>query len=204
MANAVDVARRGVAVGLGILGAAGIAIAVSEAGVATYVSEAGAAGNGHSPLYRVSVLAIAVTTALTATLGLPRLTAVMLAVAAPAVALSAAVTCTKGCPLPPHSPAQPSVLIHAAASAAGIGLCAVAMITLAMRPRETGRPARLQRVSLVAAALAWPLLIATAFGVAVTGRSVFSGVAERLAIAVCLTWLILIAALAGRVTTVDG
>lgn len=187
--------RRGVAVGLGVLGTAGIVIAVAEAGVATYVSEASVAGNRYSPLYRASVLAVAITAALTATLGLPRLTTVILAAAAPTVAVSAAVVCTEGCPLPPHATATPSDLIHASASSSGVGLCALAMATLAWRPRE---PAGLRQVSLIAVALAWPLLIATAVGIVVAGRGVLTGVAERLAVVVCLIWLILTAALSGR------
>lgn len=189
--------RRGVAVGLGVLGTAGIVFAVAGKSLGTYISEAGVPGSGHSLLYRASVLAIAVTAALTATLGLPRLTAVTLAAAAPAVAVSGAVTCTDGCPLPPKDPTTLPDLIHAAASIAGVGLCALAMAALALRSGNSGRSHGLRQVSVVAAVFAWPLLIATGIGIGLLGHSVFTGAAERLAVAVCLAWLILAAALSG-------
>jgi hypothetical protein len=196
-------ARRRIAVALGVLGTVGIAIAAAAVGVRAYISEAGVPESGHSALYRWSVLAVAVSAAFTATLGLPRLTAVILAVGAPALAVSAAITCTKGCPLPPNEATTPSDLIHAAASSFGIALCALAMVTLAMRPGTSGRRNQMRLVSLVAVALAWPLLVATVIGIAVVRHSAFTGIVERLGVAVCLVWLISTAGLSGRTSAAE-
>jgi hypothetical protein len=207
-------------VALGVLGAVGLAVAVGGTGLANYVSESGVPGSGHSVLYRASVLAVAACAALTATLGLPRLTAIVLAAAAPMIGLSAAVTCTEGCPLPPYEESTPSDLIHAAGSIAGVGLCALAMATLAFAPAGRGLAprnihlsprssrlsppssrfsapgsGRMRSASLIAVAVGWPLLLATAVGIAVVGRSAYTGSVERLSLAVCLVWLVTVAAL---------
>lgn len=178
------------AVLLGLLGVAGLLVTVAPGG-SGYVSEAGVPGTAYSWLYRAAVLAIAATAALLAVV-LPVLwVRLPLAAAVPAIAVSGTVTCTAGCPLPPYEPTTPADLIHAGGSILGVGLCALAMLAAARW--ESGRT---RSVSLIAVAVGWPLLAATAIGIAAAGRGAFTGAVERLSLAVCLLWLIAVAVLA--------
>lgn len=179
---------------LALFAAVGLFIATGGFAVAPgYVSESGVAGTPHSELYRLSVLAVAGAAGLLAWLLRPTVwsAAALLGAATPLVALSAAVSCTSGCPLPPYEPTTPADLWHAGASGAGVACCALAMLQLA----RLARPGRLRLAARIAMAVAWPPLGATAILILALGRGPVTGQVERFALAACVVWLITTAAL---------
>ena len=173
-----------------VVATAGLVVAtIGGSGVSGYVSEAGVPGQWSSGLFRLSMLGIA------ATLGLAALThrkvapaAVALAVAAPLVAVSGAVTCSPGCPLPPYERPTAGDLVHAGASMAALVLSALAMMLLAWATTEPVS----RRISLLGTAIAVPLLAAAGLSLLLVGRGALTGVLERLALAACLGWLVAI------------
>jgi hypothetical protein len=176
---------------LALLAAAGLTICLMSQPPGSYVSEAGVAGAPHFVLYRASVVAAGLSAAALA-VGLFRpfaLAAVALIAAAPAIIASATVSCTPGCPLPPHEVTTARDLVHAAASTIGVGCCALAMLALART--ATGPLRRLSRLAVFAA---WPLLLATAACMLTLGRGPATGVFERLGILACLAWIVATAA----------
>jgi hypothetical protein len=171
--------------------AAGLAIATAGGSdISGYVSEAGVPGQWSSGLFRASVLGVAAALGLVA-VAYREVAAAGAALAAGAVfaALSGAVTCSPGCPLPPHDRPTARDLVHAGASVAALALCALAMVLLA---RSVTDPVA-RRISLVGAAVAVPLLAAAGSAMLLIGRSTVTGVLERLALAACLGWLVTIA-----------
>jgi hypothetical protein len=179
---------------------AGLVVAGGSGSLSRYVSTNGTAGAPFVTLYRLSVLAaagaaIALACALR-TLAGPA--ALALGAAAAPVALSAAVTCSAGCPLPPYQQTTPRDLLHAAASAAGVGCCALAMLHLAVRSAD----AALAIVSRGAVAVVVPALAAIATSMLAGGQGLLSGLLERVVLAACLTWLVAIAVLLTRPRTV--
>jgi Protein of unknown function (DUF998) len=172
-----------------ITGGAGLVVAVlGPPGLSGYVSEAGVPGTRYAPLYRISLLLIAVALALLAQAarGIAG-AAPVLALAAPLAALSAAVTCTPGCPLPPHHRPTPADLVHAGASIAALALCVVAMGMFAISASDRA----LRLGSLVAALVTAPLLLAGGLAVLLVGRSLTTGVLERAGLVPTLAWLVL-------------
>lgn len=152
-------------------------------------------------------------------LGLDRLAGTLavfsLAAAAPLAAVSGAVPCTNGCPLPPYESASHQDIGHAAASIGGFALAAVAMIVLAVLPSalspvvgagsavNTSPPPtptdvrvapvaarRLRAVSRFGAGLTVPLLAAAGLAMLVIGRGFVAGALERAALAASLGWLV--------------
>jgi hypothetical protein len=164
------------------------------------VSQLGAVGEPLADTYRVAIYAIAVAVGLlafaVAPVSLPA--GFALATVAGLGALSAAVRCTPGCPLPPEPTASAADVVHVAASVAAFVGLAVAMLLLALSGRD--RLANVCRTCVV-------LMIAlgTPVGVAllVTGEGLLNGVFERAMMAVALAWLVLTAVLAARPSTVD-
>jgi hypothetical protein len=197
----------GLAMLLGLLAGVGLIISQVAAGLAGYVSEAGVPGGRFALLYQLSVFAIAATAGLLAFALWPPTrprwgwellrhgwtAAALLAVAAPMVAVSGAVTCTDGCPLPPYEPTTATDLVHAGASVIGVGCCALAMLVLA-----GWGAGRLRTVSIVAVLVGWPVLLATAIGIVAVGRGSFTALLERIGLAACIGWLVAIAAVLTR------
>jgi len=153
--------------------------------ISGYVSEVGVPGTWTSVLFRASVLAVAVALGLLA-IAVRGAPAYALGLAALFAAVSGAVTCSPGCPLPPHERPTVQDLVHASASVAALVLCALAMLLLAAWATDPV----LRRVSRVGAGVAVPLLAVAGLAMLVVGRSTFTGVLERLALAACLGWLI--------------
>jgi hypothetical protein len=154
-----------------------------------YVSEAGVPGQPHALIYRVGVYAVAVgllllAVAVRAWAALP---AVLLAVAALLAGVSAAVSCSPGCPLPPYETPTPRDLVHGGASTVGVGLAALAVLVIAVG-RRAGRLRRLSRGFL------WPMVplsAVMAFVLAFVGRSWTLGVTERALLIAILAWITL-------------
>lgn len=181
----------------------GLFIATGAFSVAAgYVSESGVAGTPHAGLYRLSVLAVAGAAGLLAWLLRHTVwsAATLLGAATPLVALSAAVSCTTGCPLPPYEQTTGTDLAHAAASLAGVACCALAMLQLA----RLAAPGRLRSVTRLALAVCWPPLVGTAVLILLVGRGPVTGQVERFALAACIAWLIATAALLIRGAAPSG
>jgi hypothetical protein len=111
---------------------------------------------------------------------------VALLAAAPLAALSGVVSCTPGCPLPPHEPTSLADLTHASASIGALLLAAAAMCLLAVAPTVGDR---LRLVSRIGAVLAVPLLALAGLSILVIGRGYVTGLLERTALVVALGWL---------------
>jgi hypothetical protein len=155
--------------------------------VSGYVSELGARGAPWAGVYRVAILAIAVGLGLLAIVYRPASVpaAAALTVAAGFGTVSASVTCTPGCPLPPEPGATRADIVHTGASIAGFVAAAVAMLLLA---RITAEPvARLCRYAVV---LVTGLGTPVGVGIVLVGRGAFTGVLERAMMAVAIGWLV--------------
>jgi Protein of unknown function (DUF998) len=191
----------GGAAAAGVVGAGGLLVAAVRGGVLGYLSEAGTPGAPSARLYQLSIWALAVSLALLAVAARPavRSAAVALLAAAPFAAVSGAVTCTAGCPLPPYEPSTGRDLVHAGASIAALSLFALAMLLVAAYAQS----APLRRVSRVGAAVGVPLLAASGVALLIAGRGVLTGVVERLALAALLGWLVAAAMLLARGEAAD-
>jgi hypothetical protein len=158
----------------------------------TYVSEAGAPSGADASAYRLGVLALAAgLLALAAAVpSALRLAAGLLGASAVGAALSGAVTCSAGCPLPPYEAATPRDLVHGAASIAAVAACVFAMMAVAATPAA---PPGLRRISAGAAIVALPLSALAGIGLLAVGRGALVGVTERVLLAVVAAWLVALA-----------
>jgi hypothetical protein len=185
-----------------VAGAVGLLTAVADAPLAGYVSEAGVPGQPQSLVYRLSIFAIAAALVLLA--GAARATvapaAALLGLAAAFAAVSGAVPCSPGCPLPPYERSTAADLVHAGGSIAALGWCGLAMLAFAVLGKERW----LRRVGWLGVVVAIPLLAASGIALLVAGRGLVTGVLERLALAAALAWLVATSALhAIRLPTVQ-
>ncbi|MET8467471.1 DUF998 domain-containing protein [Micromonospora zamorensis] len=188
-----DVARRvagTAAAGCALAGAVAVTVAVVAGpgpGLTGYVSEAGIAGSGHATTYRIGILALAAALLLVGAALPPGVWAApaLLATGAVFTAVSGAVTCSAGCPLPPFERATAADLVHGGTSIAATASVVLAMVTLAV-----SGPAGpvLRRLAGLAAAVALPLCAAVGLAMLVLGRGAVVGVLERLVLAVAVLW----------------
>ncbi|SIR93209.1 DUF998 domain-containing protein [Micromonospora avicenniae] len=178
------------AAGCTLAGAGAVTTAVLAGpgpGFSAYVSEAGIAGSGHAPMYRIGVFALAAGLLLLA-VALPpqlRVAAALLGAGSASTALSGAVTCSAGCPLPPFERATVADLVHGGASIAATAAVVLAMVAVTLC-REAG--GRLRRLTAVAATLALPLCAAIGLAMLLVGRSTLVGVLERVVLAIAVLW----------------
>ncbi|TNH26777.1 DUF998 domain-containing protein [Micromonospora orduensis] len=188
-----DVARRvaaSVAAGCTLAGAVAVTVAVLAGpgpGLTGYVSEAGIAGSGYAATYRIGVLALAGALLLIAAALPPgvRAASALLAVGAVCTAVSGAVTCSAGCPLPPFEKTTVADLVHGGASVAATAAVVLAMAALA----ASGAANRaVRRLAAGAAGLALPLCAAVGLAMLVVGRGAVVGVLERLVLALAALW----------------
>ncbi|HTJ31642.1 MAG TPA: DUF998 domain-containing protein [Dactylosporangium sp.] len=177
----------------GTLGAAGLAMAVAGSAPWRYVSESGVPGAPHAGLYQLSMVLLAVSLAL---LAVPahRAVAACFLLAAPLAAVSGAVHCSPGCPLPPYETPSPRDLLHATAAIGALGFCALAMLLYS----TLRLPALLRRAGRIGLLVAYPPLILSAAGILFAGRSLFTGVMERIALVGVSAWVVFVAALHAR------
>ncbi|TQJ20929.1 uncharacterized protein DUF998 [Micromonospora sp. A202] len=188
-----DVVRRvagSAAAGCALAGAVAVTVAVVAGpgpGLTGYVSEAGIAGSGHATTYRIGILALAAALLLVGAALPPGVWAApaLLATGAVFTAVSGAVTCSAGCPLPPFERATAADLVHGGTSIAATASVVLAMVTLAV-----SGPAGpvLRRLAGLAAAVALPLCAAVALAMLILGRGAVVGVLERLVLAVAVLW----------------
>ncbi len=186
-----------VALGATVLAAAGLVIATRGGpGLAGYISESGVAGAPHALLYRLTLLllALAAGAAALALRPVAGRAALALAIAVPLLLVSGAVQCSKGCPLPPYQHPTAGDLLHAGASIAAVMCCGLAMLAAALRSTD--------RWILVASR--WALLpmipagTAMAGALLLSGRTMLTGVLERICLAGCLAWVAAVATLRVR------
>lgn len=189
-----------VVAGLAGLGAAAGAVLIgySTGGRAMdgYVSEAGVATAPHSVAYRAGVLALAAGLVLLAAAATRAswTTAAVLALAAAATTVSAAVSCTEGCPLPPHEDASTADLVHGGASVLAVALFALALGVLALS----------RRASALRLAARIGFCLVTATGVTIAGlmlgvgRSTATALLERAILVTATVWTILLCVLLAR------
>ncbi|MFI6068078.1 DUF998 domain-containing protein [Micromonospora sp. NPDC051227] len=188
-----EVARRvagSAAAGCSLAGAVAVTLAVVAGpgpGFTGYVSEAGIAGSAHAATYRIGILALAGALLLIGAALPPGVWAApaLLATGAVFTAVSGAVTCSGGCPLPPFERATAADLVHGGASIAATAAVVFAMITLAVSG-PAGRTVR--RLAGVAAALTLPLCATVGLAMLVLGRGPVVGVLERLILALAVLW----------------
>ncbi|MFC7484626.1 DUF998 domain-containing protein [Luedemannella flava] len=158
---------------------------------AGFVSEAGVPGQGFRAPYVVGLFGVGV--ALVCLAGALRVLAALPALAIAAGGLlastAAAVPCSPGCPLPPYETPTGQDLVHAGAAVAGAGLCALAVLLLALRRRDDVT----RRVSRVALGPVVVAGVATLYGLAFVGRSTFTGTAERVLLVLIIAWTVALA-----------
>lgn len=176
-------------------GATAVAVAVVNGpggGPTAYVSEAGIPGSAYVVPYRAGVFALAAGLLLLAAALRPvaRHAAALLAGGAAATTLSGAVTCSRGCPLPPFERATVADLVHGGASVAAVAACVFAMVGAAT---ASGSARPLRRLGAGGAALALPLSAVIGFAMLALGRSRVVGVLERVLLPVVLLWAVLTA-----------
>jgi hypothetical protein len=144
-------------------------------------------GAPHAILYRLTLLLLALAAGATAFALWPvaRPTALAVALAVPCLLVSGTVQCSAGCPLPPYAHPTAGDLLHAAASMAAVGLCALAMLAAARWSTDPW----VRRASRWAVALMIPAGTAMLAALLLVGKAPVTGVVERICLAACLAWL---------------
>ncbi|SDY53346.1 Protein of unknown function [Micromonospora pattaloongensis] len=174
-----------------------VALAAGPApGLAGYVSEAGVAGHPQASTYRLGIGSlVAGLLLLAAAVPTSRAVAALLAAAAAGIAVSGAVPCTAGCPLPPASRSTPADLAHAAVSIAAVAALVLAPVLAAHAPAAAPG---WRRWSARTALVALPLSAAYPPAFLLVGRGLLLGLLERLLLLVVAWWLLATAAIAAR------
>jgi hypothetical protein len=169
-----------------------------------YVSEAGVASSGHATTYRLGVAVLALGQALFAVallLSAPSerarwvsavpLTVGLVAVDAVFGGVSAVVSCSPGCPLPPHETPAARDLVHGGASILAVGLLSLALLCVAV----LWPPGPLVRPSRITAAVVVPLVAASGLAILIAGRGYVTGLLERAVLAGAIGWTLVACAL---------
>jgi hypothetical protein len=201
-----------------ILGA--VALAVSVAATRRlwfdgYVSEAGVASSGHSGLYKLGIAGLSVGQLLLGTAIFARTRLVwiagLLVLAGLSGGVSATMSCSPGCPLPPHETPTAGDLVHAGGSILAIGSLSLAILGLAfvfgqvpghwpgaawlshylavpaVTPPDRGSAA-LIGASRVAAVVVVPLVAAAGLAILIVGRGHVTGLLERAVLVSATVW----------------
>ncbi len=189
----------GVCAGLAAIGGVlflGAVLADQGVWYAGFVSEVGVPGRPFRTAYQLGLIGVGAGVVLLAVLLRPlgALVGLALALGGVLAAASAVVPCSPGCPLPPYETPTAQDLVHAGASVAGAGLCALAVLLVALRRTDDA----MRRVARVAIGPVVLLGLATVYGLAFLGRSTFTGTVERLLLALLIAWNVAAAVVAGR------
>jgi hypothetical protein len=188
-----------------LAGTAVVAVAVASGpgpALTGYVSEAGS--GPYAAAYRLGVLGlaagillVALTLALAGTASAGTATAAvraatgLLGAGGLCAALSGAVTCSAGCPLPPYERATAADVVHGGASILAVAACVFAMLAVAAAAPV---PPGVRRLSAGAAVVALPLSAVVGVAMLAIGRGALVGVTERLLLGVVAAWLVALAA----------
>ncbi len=186
----------GAVVGL-VVGAVTVTVAVVAGpglAAAGYVSEAGTDTYPLAGAYQIGVYALAAGLVLLAAalVRLVRVAAALLVTAGFFIALSGAVTCSAGCPLPPFEPATTADLVHGGAGVAGAAAFVFAIVATAVSATVPPVP---RRLSVLAAGLTLPLAVTVALAMLLVGRGALIGVLERVVLVAAAVWAVVIATL---------
>ncbi|MEH0935074.1 DUF998 domain-containing protein [Micromonospora psammae] len=178
------------AAGCGLAGAVSVAVAVAAGpgpGLTGYISEAAITQSGYAPTYRIGIFSLAAALLLLATALPPELrrAAALLGTGAVCTALSGAVTCSAGCPLPPFETPTAADLVHGGASIGAVAATVSAMLAIAVSARAAPG---LRRLARLGAGVALPLGLAIAVAIVTVGRGGLVGGLERLLLAVAAGW----------------
>ena len=178
----------GVSVLVGGLCFGGAVLATQGLWYAGYVSEAGVAGSPHRAAYRLGIAGLAV--ALLALAGAVRRTAALpalvLAASGVLAGVSGSVSCSRGCPLPPFEEPTVADLVHGGTSAAGVGLCGLAVLLFAFGP--AGPEPAVRRLSRLLAGPVVAFGVLNVAGIAFVGRGHLTGLAERVLLVLIIVW----------------
>ena len=187
-----------------VLGAALMAasvVAIPRLWLGGYVSEAGVAASGHAAMYRLGAAGLALGQALFAialwgssVVRIVPLTVGLVAVDAAFGGVSAAVSCSPGCPLPPHETTTARDLVHGGASILAVGLLSLALLSVAI----FWPPGPLVRPSRIAAAVVVPLVAASGLAILIVGRGPVTGLLERAVLLGAVGWTLVACALLVR------
>jgi len=163
-------------------------LATQGAWYAGYVSEVGVAGEPYRDAYRLGIFGMAAALLLLAPAvnRLAVLPAVVLLASGLLAGVSGTVSCSPGCPLPPYESPTPADLVHGGTSVAGVALCGLAILLLALGRVDTD----LRRLSRVALGPVVVLGIANAYGIAFVGRGHLTSIAERVMLLVIVAWIV--------------
>jgi hypothetical protein len=187
-------------VGAGLIASA--VAAIPRLWLGGFVSEAGVASSGHATTYRLGAAGVALGQALFA-VALSRyplaarwawllpLTVSLVAADAVFGGVSAAVSCSPGCPLPPHETPTVRDLVHGGASILAVGLLSLALLCVAV----LWPPGPLVRPSRVAAAVVVPLVAADGLAILIVGRGHVTGLLERASLLAGVGWTLVACAL---------
>jgi hypothetical protein len=179
-----------------------------------YISEAGVASSAHPVAYRVGIGLLALGQLLfglalaglpwaasaPSTVPLPRwatagwwgallarivpLTVALLVGASLFGGVSSAVSCSPGCPLPPHDSPTPADLIHGGTSILSVGLICLSILSLAYLCPVSS----LTAPSRVAAVILVPLVAADGVAILAIGRGHVTGLLERAVLVSAIAW----------------
>jgi hypothetical protein len=189
------------AVGAGLIVAA--VAAIPRLWLGGFVSEAGVASSGQAGTYRLGAAGVALGQALFAValsfsprsgsrwVWVVPLTVGLVAVDAVFGGVSAAVSCSPGCPLPPHETPTVRDLVHGGASILAVGLLSLALLCVAV----FWPPGPLVRPSRITAAVVVPLVAASGLAILIAGRGYVTGLLERAVLAGAIGWTLVACAL---------
>lgn len=161
-----------------------------------YVSEAGVGGQPYWIEYRLGIFGLAAALVLLAGAVRPLLVpaALLLGVSGLLAGASGSVACSPGCPLPPFETPTAGDLVHAGTSVLGVGLCALAILLLAV----FGPDGALRRVSRVAIVPIVPAGLMNVYGIVFVGRGELTGIVERVLLVLIVVWCLAAAIVAWR------
>ena len=165
---------------------------------AGYLSEAGVPGPGPdwTGQYRLGLLGVAsglilltpgLWTALPGWLG--RAVAGLVGCSGIFASISATVTCSPGCPLPPRQTPTTADLVHAAASILGVAACVLPMLLLAFAAADSA----LGRLSRRALWPVVPLVLLVIVAMVGFGRGHLAAVTEQALLLVVTAWAVMVA-----------
>lgn len=179
-------ALAGLAGAVMLVGAALIVLSLGGRFAGGYVSEAGDPAAPYPNAYRAGVLALAVGLLLFggALARISGLSAALVWAASGGAAVSGAVPCSPGCPLPPYETATVSDLVHAGASLAAGAIFTLALGVLGL----SGRAGRLRVLARVGFAVLAPLGLTIVALMLAVGRSGITAALERAILVAALGW----------------